>query len=138
MTHYKHIKEQADQDTTTFITQLGSEAFARVYDLLHLYDDVRDTGLYFTKDDPSEVRALKDKRLKTMGDALELIEDALVGWLEAVAKQERGLHDVFSLNKRYDNKLEERGIIDRVIKHLYEHTTIMEQYEPQDDLEQSS
>lgn len=117
---------------TSFITQLGSESYAQIYDYLELYDNLAKVGMRSSKDDPSEVRALKDKRYDAVGEALIILEDMIVGWLEAVAKQERGLHDIYSLNNKYNNKLVERGIISRVLEHLGEHTTILEKYKDEE------
>lgn len=111
---------------TSFVTPMASQSFEVIYDNLQLFDDICRVGMSITKDDPSEVRAIKDKRLDASAKQLEVIEDTIVGWLVATAKQERGLHDIYALDNKFSNVLSQRGIIERAVSELKKHTTIIQ------------
>lgn len=112
--------------STSFITPMASQTYEVIYDNLQLYDDICRVGMSITKDDPSEVRAIKERRLESSAQQLEVLEDTIVGWLIATAKQERGTHDIYSLDNKFNNVLSKRGILKRVLTDLENHTTILQ------------
>lgn len=108
-------------------TDMGSQAFEMIYDLMELDKNLMGIGMHNDKkNDPSAVRKLAPNMVESTMDMREKIEDMMVAWLVSVIAQERGENDIDEINRLTNNVLSDRGVIKRAkdsarMKYKYEH-----------------
>lgn len=119
-----------------FISQMGSQAYQVIYDLLESSKNVMHCYVLPSYiEEPVHVRELKNRQLDTKMDLLQSIEDTIVAWLIDVAIQERGMHDVFALDNHFDKRLSRQGLVEQAYNYICHHTAIFDDDDTVPDLD---
>lgn len=97
-----------------FITDLGSEAYQNIYDLIEL-DNQLMLNTVVDKSLPLTITREVEPRVDAILNLREMIDNEIATWLKLVAKQEGGRKDVDRIDAGFDNLLSERGTLDAAL-----------------------
>lgn len=94
-----------------FITDMGSEAYQSIFDLLEL-DKQLMQNTTMDKSLPLTIRRFSEPRINAILELRVNIEDEIISWIQLVSTQEGGVKDVTKLDEAFDHTLSQRGLID--------------------------
>ena len=104
-----------------FRTDMGSQAFQEVYDLINIDKALLWSSDLKAKDMPVAPRKTYPEVIDSLMNTREQINDLITRWLAAVIIQERGMHDVNKIDSHFHHILSERGILEDA-KEIASHT----------------
>lgn len=97
-----------------FKTEMGSNTYQKLFDLVELDKQLQDNWMKAHKDDPALVQENFSDFVEVVMTMREKLEDQMVYHLASLANQERKGHDVRKIDDMMENIFSQRGILDRV------------------------